>query len=623
MQIPKNVVQAGDVDSCHKIYIEDYVHTYLSQCRDTGRTADFCLYGKTEKEGDVRYYFIYGAAKEGPGWEITARRYFAKQSRIGEVTYDDKEAWLFFEDGYAAPLEGYFIFYEQNEDMQSYLIAVHQNQPGETVQEVVPRASSRSFERKTRGGQARDNIMGNRTEDNPVGIPETEPSAQEPRRILRMPRSYDIDSPEKWEDSEKIMQAAEAPDLGRPDSRAYERKPSFGRRSLFGNPASGYPGSKSADAKSTDSRYQDNQNAGNSYSHGRNAASETSDGRNPARRKSGSSNQENRRIGIGRPETGRTGTGRPETRRSEIRNRDGSQPRNPNGSSSSILSRAAGLLILLVLSGIGVTSINRYNDMKEAGNLFADAARQPETETSEYALADSALQIEEKQASLPDSGNPVQTPNTDASAQASADASASVTDASQSAAAVSVTDPSSIDPAAITQAGSSQTDTSQTGTSRTGASQTASGQADIKPKGEAQQTDSLPAMSSSVSSAGQDGQAAADTSSMDNTSVTDNTSGKNAQAVQQAQAEQTPSPNKEQTPDENKDAAQPASDITSEAVAASAPVPSSYTVKSGDNLANICRHFYGNLDKMDEICELNSISDPNRLAAGQKIILPK
>ena len=27
MQIPKNVVQAGDVDSCHKIYIEDYVHT--------------------------------------------------------------------------------------------------------------------------------------------------------------------------------------------------------------------------------------------------------------------------------------------------------------------------------------------------------------------------------------------------------------------------------------------------------------------------------------------------------------------------------------------------------------------------------------------------------------------
>ena len=40
------------------------------------------LYGKTEKEGEVRYYFIYGAAKEGPGWEMTARRYFSKQIRI-------------------------------------------------------------------------------------------------------------------------------------------------------------------------------------------------------------------------------------------------------------------------------------------------------------------------------------------------------------------------------------------------------------------------------------------------------------------------------------------------------------------------------------------------------------
>ena len=66
-----------------------------------------------------------------------------------------------------------------------------------------------------------------------------------------------------------------------------------------------------------------------------------------------------------------------------------------------------------------------------------------------------------------------------------------------------------------------------------------------------------------------------------------------------------------------------ASDITSEAEAAAAPVTASYTVKSGENRANIGRHFYGNLDKRDEICELNSSSDPNRLAAGQKIILPK
>lgn len=543
MQIPKNVVQAGDVDSCHKIYIEDYVHTYLSQCRETDSSADFCLYGKTEMEGDVRYYFIYGAAKEGPGWEITARRYFAKQSRIGEATYDDKEAWLFFEDGYATPLEGYFIFYEQNEDMQSYLIAVHQNQPGETVQEVVPRAASRSFERKARGGQAGKNTMANKMEGRPEkrtgdrpgertgGRPESEALAQEPRRILRMPRSYDIDPTEKQEEvNEKIMQAAEVPEPGRPDSRRTER---------------GMRGS--------------------------------------------------------------------------------SVTRKPDGNNSSVLSRAAGLVILLVLCGIGVTSINRYNDMKEAGNLFADAARQPETDTVDNALADSALQIEEKQASLPGSDNPAQASNTDLSSQTSDGTSAS-TDANSTAA--SVMDPSSVDPAAITQAeppqtditqaGSSQPDPSQPGSSQPAPSQAAAGQADGNQTGDAKQTDSLPVMSSSVSNAGQNGQAAADTSPTDKASTTDSASGQNDQIGQQ-----TSSPDKEQAPDENKDAAQPAADITSEAVAASAAVPSSYTVKSGDNLANICRHFYGNLDKMDEICELNSISDPNRLAAGQKIILPK
>ena len=39
MQIPKNVVQAGDVDPCHKIYIEDYVYTYLSQNRSGDKSG--------------------------------------------------------------------------------------------------------------------------------------------------------------------------------------------------------------------------------------------------------------------------------------------------------------------------------------------------------------------------------------------------------------------------------------------------------------------------------------------------------------------------------------------------------------------------------------------------------
>ncbi len=186
MQIPKNVIQTGKTDPCHKIYMEDYVHTLLTQYREN--EADFCLYGKREQEGEVSYYFIYGAAKEEPGWELMESRYFALQPRIGEVTFDEKEAWAFFEDGFSTPLDGYFIFYEQNEDMQSYLIAMHQNQPGEKTVEVRHRTARRAQE--------------------PQSSPrELQSGQEEPRRIRRSPMVYDLKGdqqrPEKGEKEER------------------------------------------------------------------------------------------------------------------------------------------------------------------------------------------------------------------------------------------------------------------------------------------------------------------------------------------------------------------------------------------------------------------------------------
>lgn len=62
-----------------------------------------------------------------------------------------------------------------------------------------------------------------------------------------------------------------------------------------------------------------------------------------------------------------------------------------------------------------------------------------------------------------------------------------------------------------------------------------------------------------------------------------------------------------------------------EAEAASTPTTSyqsSYTVKYGDTLANICRMYYGNVDKLEEVCEINGIADPNTIIMGQKIVLP-
>lgn len=47
-----------------------------------------------------------------------------------------------------------------------------------------------------------------------------------------------------------------------------------------------------------------------------------------------------------------------------------------------------------------------------------------------------------------------------------------------------------------------------------------------------------------------------------------------------------------------------------------------YTARDGDTLAIVCRMYYGNLDKLQEICDLNGITDPNTILPGQKIVLP-
>jgi len=48
----------------------------------------------------------------------------------------------------------------------------------------------------------------------------------------------------------------------------------------------------------------------------------------------------------------------------------------------------------------------------------------------------------------------------------------------------------------------------------------------------------------------------------------------------------------------------------------------SYIVRAGDTLAGISEMYYGNLEKVEEICTLNGIDDENTILPGQKILLP-
>ena len=65
MELPKNVTQIGETDKFCKIYMEDYVVSYMKQMNRHAedKTMGLALYGKCSSEDNISYYFIYGAAK--------------------------------------------------------------------------------------------------------------------------------------------------------------------------------------------------------------------------------------------------------------------------------------------------------------------------------------------------------------------------------------------------------------------------------------------------------------------------------------------------------------------------------------------------------------------------------
>ena len=59
-----------------------------------------------------------------------------------------------------------------------------------------------------------------------------------------------------------------------------------------------------------------------------------------------------------------------------------------------------------------------------------------------------------------------------------------------------------------------------------------------------------------------------------------------------------------------------------EAKAADAAQPATYTIKRGDTLIGISLRNYGSNGKVAEICSLNGITDPDDIKIGQEILLP-
>lgn len=467
LKIPKNVMQIGTGSPNVKLYMEDYVHTFLERCQG----KETCLaFGQQEEKDGVRYYLIYGAEKE-----TDFRRgnfpYFQKLDRIGKIEKKEAAVRFWTVRGEEIQIGGYFIFYEQNEEMQAYMIAERERNCPAAVEEerVMEAISARREKRKTEA--AADAARG--TTASGASAPNTARSATASRA------------------------SASNTARGTAASRASAPNTASGRKTVLSR-----LGALKAAAPAL----------------------------NAASRKTAFGTSYQTRLG----------------------STDALFPK---------LCRIGCLVLLLVLVGTALTSVNQYPDMKAVSALFAGALRDTKNETKNTS---SGLIVEET-VGWNSSGETMQSAAMEEVAQAD--------------------------------------DT--TGTANTAMD----GEATDNRITDSVTADNVMADNVTTDNVTTDN-VTTDSVTTDNV-TTDNvtTDGQNAVATD-ADAESSTARQSASASD--------SSPQVQEALAR----PESYQVQKGDSLIAISRRFYGTDEKVIEICRLNNIKDPNQIQPGQNIILP-
>ena len=188
--MPRNVRQIGLANGNYRIYVEDYVYTFLSRLaeeeKEQGKTA--VLTGEIKWTADMTCIFVKGALAVD-GIEVTAEhidfseevwqklqedkeKYFPEQEIVGwffaqhqvmvEITNllvkvhlryfggekilmlmepgERDEAFFRYDGGTMVKVEGYYIYYEKNSQLQSYMIERNQNVGPETSEKVEDKA---------------------------------------------------------------------------------------------------------------------------------------------------------------------------------------------------------------------------------------------------------------------------------------------------------------------------------------------------------------------------------------------------------------------------------------------------------------------------------------------------
>ncbi len=178
MDLPKNITQIGESDQRCKVYVEDYVISYIKQMnrQAENRNVAVALYGIRKEENGVSYVFFYGAGKvhsiqkevrhlsQAQNQEIDKlrKRFFAQYQFLGYrlLCGEMVEGFHICEQGTCRYINGYACFYEKNDVMLAYMLDSRKEEvPPESVdQEKYDIVRRRQEERRA---QYRGNLEGN------------------------------------------------------------------------------------------------------------------------------------------------------------------------------------------------------------------------------------------------------------------------------------------------------------------------------------------------------------------------------------------------------------------------------------------------------------------------------
>lgn len=122
MRQSSTIIHKGGKEERYEIYIEDYVMSYLKGETGTLELSEFCFYGFRENEN--RRYVIYGAGRDK---RLPVFDKFTPLEEVGcRLTQAGPVFYIKERDG-IYEIKGYKVFYQENKEMQTYLIERQNN----------------------------------------------------------------------------------------------------------------------------------------------------------------------------------------------------------------------------------------------------------------------------------------------------------------------------------------------------------------------------------------------------------------------------------------------------------------------------------------------------------------